>query len=160
MRVMPTITILYLKVINSVFFKLFIASFSISFQLDSWHFTVSFPPADFQYTRHDSKASQGQPTSHGRHCVEITNVILSYNIFSTVSLRNSSFPFLCENLWYFIVGMRPQVWMKSYFPFSNRISFKKVLKSFRTYALQRDGKSSSIYISADTLKTQPVGTST
>lgn len=37
---------------------------------------------------------------------------------------------------------------------------QNVLKSFRTYAPQKDGKSSSIYISVDTLKTQPVGTST
>ena len=49
--------------------------------------------------------------------------------------------------------------MKSYFPFGNRISFKKLLKSFRTYAPQTDGKSRSVYISANSLKTQPVGMS-
>lgn len=158
---MPRITILYLKVINSVFFFNYSLHryFLYFFQLDSWHFTVFSPPADFQDTRHDSKASQGQPTSHGCHCMEITNVSLSYNVFSTVSLRNSSFPFLWKNLWYFIVVMGPQVRVKSYFLFSNWI-FKMVLKSFRTYAPQRDGKSSSIYISADTLKTQPIGMST
>lgn len=72
--------------------------------------------------------------------------IMITNIFFRQHL-DETFPSpVSKNLWYFVVCIELQVWVKFYFPFSGRTPFKRTLQSFLTHAPQRDGKRRSIYI--------------
>ena len=165
---MPTITILYFKSNSFCFWKIIHWIVIFSILSSAW-----FPTFYSVYTTSRLPMHQALKQTLSRTtCFIQLQLDEDHECFlSRVSLWNFSLPCfsirisdlsLIERFYKnLIVCMGLYVWEKEYFPFSSKISFKRILYSFIIHAPKRDGKSSSIYILVHGgLTIQPVGLST